>query len=92
MFITILFLLPVYVYVYVYVYVPLCRIERQPNEGGRTALFSQQEALIVDMVLQNNAIQLCEMQQRVIEDNVNFDGINSVSLSTVDRVLPCDLA
>lgn len=39
------------------------------------------------MVLQSNAIRLREIQQRVIEDNVNFDGINSVSLSTIDRVL-----
>lgn len=47
----------------------------------------QQEALIVDMVMQNNAIRLREIQQRVVEDNTNFEGINSVSLSTIDRVL-----
>lgn len=68
---------------------PHCRIIRQPNECGRSALFSkQQEALIVHMVLQNYAIH--ETQQRVTEDNVNFDGINSVSLSTIDRVLQCN--
>lgn len=51
-------------------------------------MFSQpQETLIVDMVLQNNAIRLREIQQRVVQDNVNFEGINSVSLSTIDRVL-----
>lgn len=51
-------------------------------------MFSQQqEALIVDMVLQNNAIRLREIQERVVEDNANFEGMNSVSLSTIDRVL-----
>ncbi len=46
-----------------------------------------QETLIVDMVHENNAIKLSEIQQKIIEDHVNFEGINSVSLSTVDRVL-----
>lgn len=46
-----------------------------------------QETLTVDMVRENNAIKLSEIQQKIIEDHVNFDGINSVSLSTVDRVL-----
>ena len=64
------------------------RIERRPHEGGRTRMFSQhQETLIVDMVRQNNAIRLHEIQQRIVEDNVDFEGINSVSLSTIDRLL-----
>lgn len=46
-----------------------------------------QETLTVDMVRENNAIKLSEIQQKIIEDHVNFEGINSVSLSTVDRVL-----
>ena len=51
-------------------------------------MFSQhQETLIVDMVRQNNAIRLHEIQQRIVEDNVDFEGINSVSLSTIDRLL-----
>lgn len=51
-------------------------------------MFSQQqEALIVDMVRQNNAIRLREIQQRVVEDNLNFEGINIVSLSTTAHVL-----
>ncbi len=51
-------------------------------------MFSQQqETIIVNMVLQNNLICLREIQQRVEEDNVNFEGVNSVSLSTIDRVL-----
>lgn len=45
-----------------------------------------QETLIVDMVRENHAIKLSEIQQKIIEDHVNFGGINSVSLS-VDRVL-----
>ncbi|GAA6099147.1 uncharacterized protein LOC113635738, partial [Tachysurus ichikawai] len=64
------------------------RIARLQHAGGRTGMFSQQqEALIVDMVLQNNAIRLREIQERVVEDNANFEGMNSVSLSTIDRVL-----
>lgn len=43
------------------------------------------------MVLQNNLIRLREIQQRVEEDNENFEGINSVSLSTIDRVLKRNL-
>ena len=39
------------------------------------------------MVHENNTIKLREIQQKIIEDHVNFEGINSVSLSTVDRVL-----
>lgn len=55
-------------------------------------MFSQQqETIIVNMVLQNNLICLREIQQRVEEDNVNFEGINSVSLSTIDRVLKRNL-
>lgn len=48
-----------------------------------------QETLIVDMVRENNAIKLSEIQQKIIEDHVNVEGINSVSLSTVDRVRLC---
>lgn len=55
-------------------------------------MFSQQqENIIVNMVLQNNLIRLREIQQRVEEDKVNFEGINSVSLSTIDRVLKRNL-
>lgn len=65
-----------------------CRIERLPYAGGRPRIFShQQETLIVNMVLQNNIIRLREIRQRVIEDNVNFEGINTVSISTIDCVL-----
>lgn len=51
-------------------------------------MFSQrQETPIVDMVRQNNAIRLREIQQQIMEDNTLFEGINSVSLSSTDRVL-----
>lgn len=65
-----------------------CRIARLPHAGGRTAIFTQeQEAVIVGMVLQDNAIRLREIQERVIQDNTHFQGIDSVSISTIDRVL-----
>lgn len=65
-----------------------CRIARLPRAGGRTAIFTrEQEAVIVGMVLQDNAIRLREIQERVIQDNTHFQGIDSVSISTIDRVL-----
>ena len=65
-----------------------CRIERLPHGGGRTGKFSpHQETLIVDMVREDNAIKLREIQQKIIGDHAKFEGINSVSLTTVDRVL-----
>ncbi|XP_056092484.1 zinc finger BED domain-containing protein 4-like [Rhinichthys klamathensis goyatoka] len=49
---------------------PMARkIERPPHGGGRTGMFSpHQETLIVDMVRENNAIKLREIQQKIIED------------------------
>lgn len=47
----------------------------------------QQEATVVDTVCQNNAITLREIQQRIIENHTDFEGINSVSLSTIDCIL-----
>ncbi|XP_035850134.1 uncharacterized protein LOC118493655 [Sander lucioperca] len=63
------------------------RIERLPHGGGRTGMFSPHQETLIVMVRENNAIKLSEIQQKIIEDHVNFEGINSVSLSTVDRVL-----
>lgn len=40
--------------------------------------------------LKNNTIKLREIQLRIIDDHVHFEGIDSVSLSTVDRVLKCN--
>ncbi|XP_070399946.1 uncharacterized protein [Nothobranchius furzeri] len=59
-----------------------------PRAGGRTAIFTQeQETNVVDTVLQNNTIRLREIQERVIQDNTHFHGIDSVSFSTTNRVL-----
>ncbi|KAL7841284.1 hypothetical protein SRHO_G00249750 [Serrasalmus rhombeus] len=64
------------------------RIERQPARGGRGQKFTlEQETTTVNMVLENNAITLREIRDRVLEDNVHFTNIDQVSLSTIDRVL-----
>lgn len=47
----------------------------------------EQERELVNMVIANNVICLREIQRRVIEDNNHFQGINSISLSTIDRIL-----
>ena len=53
-----------------------CRIAMLPHAGGWTAIFNrEQEAVIVGMVLQDNAIRLREIQERVIQDNTHFQGI-----------------
>ncbi|KAL7375838.1 hypothetical protein ABVT39_025002 [Epinephelus coioides] len=62
--------------------------ERLPPAGGSARLFTaQQDTAIENMVLENNAITLKQIQRKVIEDQVVFQTINSVSLSTLDRVL-----
>ncbi|XP_038583607.1 uncharacterized protein LOC119909430 [Micropterus salmoides] len=64
------------------------RVERMPHRGGRVAIFTAaQETLIVDMVRENNLIRLREIRDKVIADNVNIEGIDDVSLATIDRVL-----
>lgn len=64
------------------------RIERQPRGGGRGPLFTpQQEEAICAMVIANNAIKLREIQSAVIENHTVFGNIESVSISTIDRVL-----
>ncbi|XP_076843673.1 uncharacterized protein LOC143488708 [Brachyhypopomus gauderio] len=66
------------------------RVERLPFAGGRPSRFTPaQEVLIVDMVRENNMIRLREIQERIIGDNVNFQNIDNVSLTTIDRVLKC---
>ena len=39
------------------------------------------------MVIANNAITLREIQTRIIEDQEIFQGTNSISLSTINRVI-----
>ena len=51
---------------------------RSPNSKSLSLLY---------MFLQNNAIPLREIQQRVVEHYVNFERIKSVILSTVACVL-----
>ncbi|XP_035984100.1 uncharacterized protein LOC118557813 isoform X2 [Fundulus heteroclitus] len=64
------------------------RVERMPHRGGRVAIFTAaQKTAIVDMVRENNLIRLREIRDKVIDDNVNFEGIDDVSLATIDRVL-----
>lgn len=65
------------------------RIFTSVEGGGRHPTFTQQqEGMIVDMVIQSNTIRLREIQ--VTEDDVNFEVINPVSLSTTDHLLTCN--
>ncbi len=64
------------------------RIERLPTQGGRERVLSpEQETEIMNMVLENNAITLRQIQRKIIENNDMFQNIDSVSLSTLDRFL-----
>ncbi len=63
------------------------RTERLPTQGGREHVLSpEQETEIMNMVLENNAITLRQIQRK-IENNDMFQNIDRVSLSTLDRVL-----
>ncbi|KAL7382378.1 hypothetical protein ABVT39_021351 [Epinephelus coioides] len=62
--------------------------ERQPPGGRRRRLASnEQETEMVNMVIANNAFHLREIQQRVVEDQQVFRGIDAISISTIDRIL-----
>ncbi len=64
------------------------RTAQQPRAGGRAAVFNhKQEQEICNMVITNNSIRLREIQSAIINDNNVFAKINSVSISTIDRVL-----
>ena len=41
----------------------------------------------MNMVLANNAIRLREIQAKMIEDQIIFQNVNQVSLSTIARIL-----
>lgn len=59
-----------------------------PHRGGRGPLFTpQQEDAICEMVIANNAIRLREIQSAIIDNHDIFENIQSVSISTIDRVL-----
>ena len=56
---------------------------RLPHTRGIKKIFS---AAIVEMVVVNNVVKLCENQTAVIADQGAFRNIISVSLATIDRV------
>lgn len=64
------------------------RTERLPTQGGWERLLSpEQETEIINMVLENNAITLQQIQRKIIENNDMFQNIDRVSLSTLGHVL-----
>ncbi|XP_026213314.1 uncharacterized protein LOC113160317 isoform X3 [Anabas testudineus] len=64
------------------------RTARQLHRGGRGPLFTaQQEEATCTMVVENNAIRLREIKSTTIEDNNIFANVQTVSISTIDRVL-----
>ncbi len=64
------------------------RTERLPTQDGRERVLSpEQETEIMNMVLENNAITLRQIQRKIIENNDMFQNIDRVNLSTLDRVL-----
>lgn len=66
----------------------MCRIGRQPRVGGRGKLLNeQQEREICNMVMANNAITLRQIRDAILQDNHIFQNINTISISTIDRVL-----
>lgn len=61
---------------------------RRPTGGGRQRLFTeQQELVLVDMVRANNAIRLHQLQSHIIADRQVFGNINTVSITTIRRIL-----
>ncbi len=57
-------------------------------QSGRERLFTQLQGLaIIEMVRENNAIRLCELQQRIIANRNAFNNINMVSISTLSCIL-----
>ncbi|XP_060760641.1 uncharacterized protein LOC132870787 [Neoarius graeffei] len=68
------------------------RIGRQPHAGGRRKLLTdRQEQEICNMVIANNAITLTQIRDAVLQNNGVFQNINSISISTIDRVLKKNL-
>jgi transposase len=59
----------------------VCRTERRPPRGGKTRLFTEeQQAAIVQMVVENNTIRLCEIQQ-IIENHKPYSISELINLS-----------
>ena len=47
----------------------------------------EQDTVIVNMVLANNALTIKQIKSAIIDDQSMFQNINTVSLATVDRLL-----
>ncbi len=74
-------------FVFTVFYYSFGRTERLPTQGGRERVLSpEQETEIMNMVLENNAITLRQIQRKIIENNDMFQNIDRVSLSTLDHV------
>nr|XP_023842939.1 uncharacterized protein LOC111963654 [Salvelinus alpinus] len=64
------------------------KAERQPSVGGRRRLLTaEQETALVDMAFANNAIRLREIQTQIVEDQVFFQGTDSISISIIDQIV-----
>ncbi|KAL7394339.1 hypothetical protein ABVT39_024454 [Epinephelus coioides] len=61
-------------------------IGRQSRTGG-TLLSREQEQEICNIVMANNAITRREIRNTIIQDNLIFQNINTISISTIDRVV-----
>lgn len=69
-------------------YCTVCRMHRLPPTGGRGRIFTDvQETAVIDMVIASNAINLREIRDRVLRDNTTFASVNTVSTTTIARVL-----
>lgn len=59
-----------------------------PPTGGRGRTLSDtQKIAIVDMVIGNSALKLQEIRDIVLADNITFGNVNTVSTTTIARVL-----
>ncbi|XP_073474085.1 uncharacterized protein [Aquarana catesbeiana] len=66
----------------------MSRIGRQPGTGGRRKLLNeQQEQEICNMVFANNAITLRQIRTEILQNNAIFQNVNSISISTIARIL-----
>ncbi|XP_048064645.1 uncharacterized protein LOC125279239 [Megalobrama amblycephala] len=64
------------------------RVERQRHHRGRGRLFTDvQETAIINMVLANNAIRIREIREHILNNDTIFNNINTVSQSTIQRIL-----
>ncbi len=63
-------------------------MHRLPPTGGRGRIFTDvQETAVIGMVIANSAIKLKEIRDRVLRDSATFANVNTVSTTTIARVL-----